>query len=58
MNNQTVFPTKGNLLNIKKSLGLARMGFELMDRKRNILIRELMSLIDRAKSIRTRIDET
>ena len=58
MNNQTVFPTKGNLLNIKKSLGLAWMGFELMDRKRNILIRELMSLIDRAKSIRTRIDET
>lgn len=58
MNSQTVFPTKGNLLNIKKSLGLARMGFELMDRKRNILIRELMTLIDRAKSIRTRIDET
>ena len=58
MNSQTVFPTKGNLLNIKKSLGLARMGFELMDRKRNILIRELMTLIDRAKSIRTRIDDT
>ena len=58
MNNQTVFPTKGNLLNIKKSLGLARMGFELMDRKRNILIREMMTLIDTAQMVRDQIDET
>ncbi len=31
-----VFPTKGNLLSTKKSLALAKMGFELLDRKRNI----------------------
>lgn len=36
---QTV-PTKGNLMNTKKSLALAKNGYELLDRKRNILIRE------------------
>ena len=35
-----VFPTKGNLINTKKSLSLAILGFDLMDRKRNILVRE------------------
>lgn len=53
-----VFPTKGNLMNVKKSLSLARMGFELLDRKRNILIRELMGLIDTAKKLRQRISST
>ena len=34
-----VFPTKGNLINTKKSLDLAKVGFELLDRKRNIIVR-------------------
>ncbi|MDR2671465.1 MAG: V-type ATP synthase subunit D [Oscillospiraceae bacterium] len=51
-----VIPTKGNLMAIKRSLSLARLGFDLMDRKRNILIREMMSLIDRATEIQGRID--
>lgn len=53
-----IFPTKGNLINTKKSLLLAQLGYELLDRKRNILIRELMSLLDTAKSIRGGIEET
>lgn len=51
-------PTKGNLISTKRSLDLAKMGFELLDRKRNILIRELMSLIDRATEIQEKIDST
>lgn len=51
-------PTKGNLINTKKSLDLARMGFELLDRKRNILVREMMTLIDRASEIQDKIDQT
>ena len=31
------FPTKGNLILAKNSLALSRQGFELMDKKRNIL---------------------
>lgn len=57
MSNQVV-PTKGNLLATKKSLELSRTGFELLDRKRNILIREMMSLIDRASKIQGIIDST
>lgn len=52
------FPTKGNLMLAKNSLALARQGYDLMDKKRNILIRELMSLIDQAKEIQRKIDVT
>lgn len=55
---QQVFPTKGNLMKLKKSLALASVGYDLLDRKRNILIRETMSLIDRAGSIQTEINES
>ena len=48
MANKQVFPTKGNLIATKKSNDLAHMGYELMDRKRNILTREMMSLLDDA----------
>jgi len=51
-------PTKGNLLARKRSLELATTGYDLMDRKRNILIREMMGLIDRAVEIQSRIDIT
>lgn len=55
---QQVFPTKGNLIATKKSLDLAKMGFDLLDRKRNILIREMMQLIDEANAIQSQIDST
>lgn len=56
--NPNTFPTKGNLILAKNSLALARQGFELMDKKRNILIRELMELIDEASDIQSEIDST
>ena len=49
-------PTKGNLIAAKNSLALSRQGFELMDKKRNILIREITSLIDNAREIQEKID--
>ena len=56
--NLNAFPTKGNLILAKNSLALARLGYGLMDKKRNILIRELMNLIDEAKDIQSEIDAT
>ena len=41
-------PTKTNLMKVKRDLGFAREGWELLDQKRKILIVELMGLIDRA----------
>ncbi|MBP1755792.1 MAG: V-type synthase subunit [Firmicutes bacterium] len=56
--NPNTFPTKGNLILAKNSLKLAKQGYELMDKKRNILMHELMELIDEAKNIQTEIDTT
>ena len=52
------FPTKGNLMLAKNSLALARQGYDLMDKKRNVLLKELMALIDEAKDIQEQIDST
>ncbi len=56
--NPNTFPTKGNLILAKNSLALASQGYELMDKKRNILLRELMALIDQAREIQSEIDTT
>ena len=52
------FPSKGNLIQAKNSLALSRQGYELMDKKRNILIRELTGLVEQAKDIQAEINET
>ena len=54
---QQAIPTKSNLMAVKKSLSLAKVGYDLMDKKRNILIRELMALIERSKELQSTIDE-
>lgn len=49
-------PTKGNLIIAKNTLTLCRTGYGLLDKKRNILIREMMTLIDAAKQIQSEIE--
>ena len=53
----TIFATKGNLISTQRSLALAKTGYELMDKKRNILIREMMLLVDKATTIQSEIDK-
>ncbi|MDR0919379.1 MAG: V-type ATP synthase subunit D [Oscillospiraceae bacterium] len=55
---QQVFATKANLMNAKKSLQMSKMGYDLLDRKRNVLIRELMQNMEAAKSLRGVIEQT
>ena len=50
-------PTKGNLMAAKRSRALASTGWELMDKKRNILTRELMDRMDRAAALQNQIDD-
>ena len=57
-NELNVTPTKGSLMALQKSLSLSTLGFDLLDRKRNILIREMMLLIDKAKTLRGEISST
>lgn len=54
----TLFPTKGNLIAAKGTLALSRQGYDLLDKKRNILVREMMMLVDRAKAIQDEISTT
>ncbi|MDD3766208.1 MAG: V-type ATP synthase subunit D [Eubacteriales bacterium] len=54
----TLFPTKGNLILAKNSLRLATQGYALLDKKRNVLIREMMEFIEAAKDIQSQIDTT
>lgn len=37
-----VAPTRSNLLNLRRTLGLAREGYEILDRKREVLTAELL----------------
>jgi len=53
----SAFATKGNLLKAKSNLALAKVGYELMDKKRTVLISEMLSYISRAEDIQARIDE-
>ena len=52
-----VVPTKGNLISTKKQLQLAVLGYDLLDKKRNVLIKEMMSLLDDVKMVRDEITE-
>lgn len=41
----------------KRSRALAQTGYELMDRKRNILVREMMELLEDAQALQGEIDQ-
>lgn len=51
-----ISPTKSKLIETKRSLQLAREGHTLLDKKRNVLIRELMKLIDEAKEVQAKTE--
>lgn len=51
-----VAPTKTNLMRVRKDLGFAREGWELLDQKRKILVVELMGLIDRAVEAQEKVE--
>ncbi len=50
-------PTKNNLYRAKRLLSFAKKGYNLLDRKRNVLMRTLLSLIEEAKTVSSEIDE-
>ncbi len=51
-------PTKANLIKSKNSLNFALKGYELLDKKRVVLIREMMALIDSATQLQDRIERS
>ena len=49
--------TKANLIKVKESLAFAKKGYNLLDKKRTVLIREMMTLNERAYKIQEEIEE-
>lgn len=52
-----VIPTKANLLNLKDQVQFAKKGYELLDRKRTVLIQEMMRLNQEARSLQKNIGD-
>ena len=51
MDKLNIAPTKSNLLQMKEQLAVSTNGYELLEEKREILVRELMQLVERVKSL-------
>lgn len=56
MHSNNIFPTKGNLLNLKKSLVLSKTGHNLLGKKKQVLLREMMRMVANVNKIKTEID--
>ncbi len=52
-----ISPTKSALLSTKRALQFAKEGYTLLNRKRNVLVREMMQLIDDAREIQNSMEE-
>lgn len=53
---ENIAPTKANLMSAESSLDFSMKGFELLDKKRNVLIREMMSYVAKAQELQERIN--
>ncbi len=51
----SLLPTKSNLISSKSTLALSRQGYDLLDKKRNILVHEMMLRVDRARALQDEI---
>ncbi|MBR4179963.1 MAG: V-type ATP synthase subunit D [Treponema sp.] len=54
--NINIAPTKSNLLSTKEQLAVSTNGYELLEEKREILVRELMRLVEQVKMLEDEID--
>ena len=55
---ETFAPTKSTLMAAKSSLDFSQKGFELLDKKRNVLIREMMSYVSKARKLQGQVNIT
>lgn len=53
-----IAPTKTNLLNLRNELKFAKLGYELLDQKRNILVIELLNLVDQAVDFQSKVEKS
>ncbi len=51
-------PTRSNLMKLEDNLKFAKLGYELLDQKRQILVSELLALVDQAVDYQSKVDES
>lgn len=54
---RNVAPTKTSLLRLQSELKFARLGHELLDQKRNILVIEMLTIVDQTVDFQSRIEK-
>ena len=52
-----IAPTRSNLMRIRDALAFSRLGYELLDQKRSILVSELLTLVDQAVDYQNRVEK-
>ena len=57
MTRTNVAPTKTNLIKLRDELKFSRLGYELLDQKRNILVIELLNIVDQTVDFQIRVEE-
>lgn len=51
-------PTRSNLMKLKDELSFSRLGYDLLDQKRSILVSELLTLVDQAVDYQNRVEKS
>ena len=51
-------PTRSNLMKLKDELNFSRLGYDLLDQKRSILVSELLTLVDQAVYYQNRVEKS
>ena len=54
----SIAPTRSNLMRVKDELSFAKLGYELLDQKRSILVSELLTLVDQAVDYQNRVEKS
>src|SRR5665648_426244 len=54
---ENIASTKANLMAAQISLDFSKKGYDLLDKKRNVLIRKMMEFMDRAKENQQKMQE-
>ena len=51
-------PTRSNLMKLKDELSFSKLGYDLLDQKRSILVSELLTLVDQAVDYQNRVEKS
>lgn len=54
---RTLAATRSNLMRLKDELAFSRLGYDLLDQKRSILVSELLTLVDQAVNYQMRVEK-